>query len=31
LQVVDANETANRLYRKFGFSRLYGFHYRVAP
>ncbi|WP_135551122.1 GNAT family N-acetyltransferase [Paenibacillus cymbidii] len=31
LQVVDDNETANRLYRKLGFSRLYGFHYRVAP
>lgn len=31
LQVIDDNEAANRLYRKLGFSRLYGFHYRVAP
>lgn len=31
LQVEDDNEPAQALYRRFGFRRLYGYHYRERP
>jgi ribosomal protein S18 acetylase RimI-like enzyme len=29
LQVMESNETAVKLYKKLGFSRLYGYHFRT--